>query len=113
MQPAIDNDDAGRMLITYFTTQNSSVEIPSYEPFAVALHPWGSIATGPSALTGLPSYFTGFPVVGNLQPNGFIGDYHETYYWNLSDSLGARWSTAWTALHRVNGWYEAAVSGIR
>ena len=40
MQPAIDNDDAVDMLVTYFSTQNYG---NAYQLFGLGLYSWGSV----------------------------------------------------------------------
>ena len=95
MQPAIDNDDAGNMLVTYFSTQTYT---NYYQLYSLCLSGSGIVTCGPSALD--PSGYI----------NRFIGDYHENFYWNLIDGLGARWNTSW-AITAEN--FDTQVTGVR
>jgi hypothetical protein len=93
IQPAIDNDDSGNMLVTYFSTQNGGST--SYQLFGLCLNSFGS----PSC--------TATTVDSTFSANGFIGDYHETFFWNFADGLGSRWHTSW-----ARGTYTV-VSGVK
>jgi hypothetical protein len=88
MQPAIDNDDAGNVLMTYYTTENHlDPSDPRYQIYGMALSSTGQVlpGCGPTALDGTNSY-----------ANGFTGDYHDNYYFTFPSALGALWNTAWS-----------------
>jgi hypothetical protein len=92
IQPAIDNDDAGNMLVSYFSTQNSPY---AYQLFGLCLAPSGSV----SCLAA--------PLNASSGPNEFIGDYHENVFWNFTDGVGSRWHTSWTLFE------NAVVTGVK
>jgi hypothetical protein len=94
IQPAIDNDDAGNMLVTYFTTEGYGTY---YRLFGLCLNSAGFVSCTPAA------------VDGSVSPNAFIGDYHENFFWSFSDGLGSRWNTSWSS---TNANYDALITGV-
>lgn len=93
IQPAIDNDDSGNMLVTYFSTQNGGTSY--YQLFGLCLNPYGSVTCA------------GAPLDSSLNANGFVGDYHENFFWNFPDALGSRWNTSWERN------YYSTVTGVK
>lgn len=99
IQPAIDFDGSGKIMMTYYSTQNfltsDSVNCSSfqagcgrYQLFALSVAPGGAI-TGPTLINGGLDGFSGYA-------NSLIGDYHETFYFTYPTGLGSLWNTSWS-----------------
>lgn len=95
LQPAIDNDDSGNVLVSYYTTQNHTAD-GQYEVYALSVTSTGGAQVGPTYVSGP---FT----------NGFLGDYHENFYFTFP-TLGSMWNTSWT---QGSGGYDISLSGLR
>jgi hypothetical protein len=95
IQPALDNDDSGNVLVTYLTTQNNNT---AYQLYGIVLSSAGQVLLGPTALDA-GSY-----------PTGFAGDYHDIFYWTFNDALGSRWNTSWS---RNQTTWDVMATGVK
>ena len=105
-QPAVDNDDYGNPLITYYSTQNDGGG--RYQPFGVYLSTGGGVLTGPSPLHS--------QLNDNRWPAGnpvFIGDYHDNFYWSGFDADGSRWNTSWTPFLSSVQELDTHITGVK
>ena len=99
IQPAIDNDDNGNVLVSYFTTQNASApNFDTYQVYGVGLTAGGQVLAAPT------------PLQASSYPAGFTGDYHETFFWTFADALTSRWNTSWA---RNSGGFDTMVTGVK
>jgi hypothetical protein len=95
IQPALDNDDAGNVLVSYFTTQNSA---GNYQLYGMTLSSAGVPLLGPT------------PLDSGTSANGYTGDYHEMFYWTFTDALASRWNTSWS---RNSGNFDIMATGVK
>lgn len=91
-QPAVDNDDTGNALISYYDAPQPASE--AYTPKVRYVAPDGTTILGPSTV---PDLGLGFYV--------FTGDYHDVFYWQ------SRWNTGW--IRTMGASSEISVTGVR
>jgi hypothetical protein len=91
-QPAVDNDDTGNALISYYDAPQAGSD--SWTPKVRYVAPDGTTILGPAIVPDLG--------VGHVQV--FTGDYHDVFYWQ------SRWNAAWVRPFATS---EISVTGVR
>jgi hypothetical protein len=86
--PALDFDNSGHYLVTYYDSRDSNSSDFTYRVYATRLDPWGKRIGGDSRVTVKAANAASLLSLHDIDPNIYpsyihtMGEYHDLWWWN-------------------------------